>query len=53
LTNSNSQFQFASAHTQPTAVQRDVGALDESVVQMEKSSAPKPQDQLKSKLLIE
>lgn len=53
LTNSNSLFQLASAPSQSTASQSDAGALDESAMQLEKSSAPKSQDQLKSKLLVQ
>jgi hypothetical protein len=53
LTNSNSPFQLASAPSEPTAFQPDAGALDESAVQLEKSSASKSQDQLKSKLSVQ
>jgi type II secretory pathway component PulC len=53
LTNSNRPFQLASAPSQSTASQSDAGALDESAVQLVKSSAPKSQDQLKSKLSVQ
>jgi hypothetical protein len=53
LTNSNSPFQLATAPSEPAASQPDAGALDENAVQLEKSSAPKSQDQLKSKLSAE
>jgi len=54
LTNSNSSFQLASsAPSQPTASQPDAGAMNESAVQLEKSSAPKSQGQLKSKLSVQ
>lgn len=53
FTNSKSPFQLASAPSQPTASQPDAGALDESAMQVEKSSAPKSQDQLRSKLSVQ
>ena len=48
LSNSNNSFQLASAPSQP-----DAGAMNESAVQLEKSSAPKSQGQLKSKLSVQ
>jgi hypothetical protein len=51
LTNSNSPFQLAPASSQPTAFRPDAGALVESAVQLEKSSAAESQEQLKSKLV--
>jgi hypothetical protein len=53
LTNSISPFQLASAPSQPTSSNPDAEAVDESAVQLEKSSAPESQDQLRSKLSVQ
>jgi hypothetical protein len=53
MTDSNNQLlQFAPAASQPTSPPND-GVLDQSSMQLEKSSPPKSQQQLKSKLLEE
>jgi hypothetical protein len=49
----NQLLQLASAASQPTASPPNAAVLDQSSMQPEKSSPPKSQHQLKSKLLEE